>query len=225
MSSLIPAIKTDAIHSDSNTNKNESSKGKIIGFAIVIITGIGSMIVFGVGVGSYLGSISISQGNGVIMAVTGGTGGIVFLIIGIVGSVKNCPLKNKRQNKDINHIHSQQSKGAKITSVKLKPNPMQSITISNAQSALQPPKGPDKELHIDKKNSMYSATPWEVNEEPYPLPKGWNKHQAEQTTIVHYDHYNGETEITIPKGDTYFTFNGKVVIGWGKSYNPPESIW
>ncbi|MFC2049064.1 hypothetical protein ACFLR2_00100 [Chlamydiota bacterium] len=72
--------------------KSEPSQCKTIGFAIVIILGLGSLAVAGVGLGGYLpvGSLSsLGQVNSIIMMAAGGGGGIVFLTIGIVGSVKN----------------------------------------------------------------------------------------------------------------------------------------
>jgi len=74
--------------------------------------------------------------------------------------------------------------------------------------------------HIDKNNFTCAAAPWNWDdEEPHPLPKGWTKHQAEQTIIVQY----GEG-VTIPKGDTYFAYNGKIAIGFHGSYNPPSGM-
>jgi hypothetical protein len=86
------AIKTRDLSSDSHSVKNELSKGKTIGFAIVIILVLGSLAVAGVGLGGYLQAESLSglgRVNSIIMMVTGNVSGIVFLIIGIVGAVKN----------------------------------------------------------------------------------------------------------------------------------------
>jgi hypothetical protein len=89
---------------DSHIVKNEPSKGKTRGFAIVIILGLGGLAVAGVGLGGYLqaGSLSsLGQVNSIIMMAAGGGGGIVFLIIGIVGSVKNRQTSSHQQN-DLN---------------------------------------------------------------------------------------------------------------------------
>ena len=64
----------------------------MIGFAIVIILGLGGLAVAGIGLGGYLQTgflSSLGQVNSIIMMAAGGGGGIAFLIIGIVGSVKN----------------------------------------------------------------------------------------------------------------------------------------
>jgi hypothetical protein len=47
-------IRTGEHPSDPHIVKNEPSKGKTIGFAIVIILGLGGLVVAGVGVGGYL---------------------------------------------------------------------------------------------------------------------------------------------------------------------------
>lgn len=94
-------IRTGEHSSNHNIVKNEPSEGKTIGFAIVIILGFGSLVVAGVGLGGYLqaGSLSsIGQVNSIIMMAAGGGGGIVFLVVGIVGSVKNCQGSGRRQN-------------------------------------------------------------------------------------------------------------------------------
>ena len=94
-------IRTGERSSDSHIVKNEPSKGKTIGFAIVIILGLGGLAVAGVGLGGYLqaGSLSsLGQVNSIIMMAAGGGGGIVFLIIGIVGSVKNRQTSSHQQN-------------------------------------------------------------------------------------------------------------------------------
>lgn len=56
--------------------------------------------------------------------------------------------------------------------------------------------------------------------EPSPLPEDWEKHQAKQDTIVDYS----GTTVKIPRGDNYFTYKGKVAIGWHGSYNPPHGM-
>jgi hypothetical protein len=81
--------------------KHKPSKGKTIGFAIVIILGLGCLAVAGVGLGGYLqaGSFSsLGQIHSIIMMAAGGGGGIIFLIIGIVGSVKSCRTSSHQQH-------------------------------------------------------------------------------------------------------------------------------
>lgn len=112
------AIRTGEHSSDSHV-KNELSKGKTIGFAIVIILGFGGLAVAGVGLGGYLqaGSLSsIGQVNSIIMMGAGGGGGIIFLIIGIIGSVKN-----RQQGGNIEHNRSDRHDSTSNTSkVKVK---------------------------------------------------------------------------------------------------------
>jgi hypothetical protein len=71
-----------------------------------------------------------------------------------------------------------------------------------------------------KKESVIQAAPWAEDSEPETLPEGWQKHTAEENTVVDY---MGK-KITIPKGTQYFTFNGKVAIGFHGSYNPPRGM-
>lgn len=61
--------------------------------------------------------------------------------------------------------------------------------------------------------------PWD-DDEPNPLPDGWKKHTAEKELIISY----GGGEIHIPNGDTYFTFQDKIAIGWHGTYNPPSGM-
>ncbi|HEY4832974.1 MAG TPA: hypothetical protein VIH61_10495 [Waddliaceae bacterium] len=77
---------------NSHPVNNPPSKLKTFWFAIAIIVGLGSLAAAGVGLGGYLqaGSLSsLGRVNSIIMMTAGGVAGIVFLIIGIVGSVKN----------------------------------------------------------------------------------------------------------------------------------------
>ena len=112
-------IRTGEHSSDSHIVKNEPSKGKTIGFAIVIILGLGGLAVAGVGLGGYLqaGSLSsLGQVNSIIMMAAGGGGGIIFLIIGIIGSVKN-----RQQGGNIDHNRSDRHDSTSNTSkVKVK---------------------------------------------------------------------------------------------------------
>lgn len=69
--------------------------------------------------------------------------------------------------------------------------------------------------------SVVAAAPWIHDEvEPSPLPKHWKKHQAEQNIRVYY----GGQPLFIAKGETYFTYKGKVAIGWHGTYNPPMDM-
>lgn len=65
--------------------------------------------------------------------------------------------------------------------------------------------------------SIIQPAPWEYCEEPYPLPETWQKHEAKQNITVDYL----GNKITIPEGATYFTYEGKVAVGWHGSYCPP----
>jgi hypothetical protein len=96
-------IRTGEHSSIPNSVKNEPSKGKTIGFAIVIILSLGGLVVGGVGLGGYLqaGSLSsIGQVNSILMMAAFGGGGIVSMVIGIVGSVKNCQRNSRQQNEE-----------------------------------------------------------------------------------------------------------------------------
>lgn len=79
---------------------NDFSPCKAIGFAIVIILGVGGLAVAGAGVAGYLkveslcfkiGSFSnLTQVNAIALMAGGSVVGATLLAIGIVGSVKNC---------------------------------------------------------------------------------------------------------------------------------------
>ncbi len=64
---------------------------------------------------------------------------------------------------------------------------------------------------------IITCAPWDWENEPSPLPKYWQKHIAEHNIIVPY---NGK-KVHISKGNTYFTYKGKVAIGFHGTYNPP----
>ncbi len=72
--------------------------------------------------------------------------------------------------------------------------------------------------------SVVAAAPWTgewgEGQEPYPLPEQWQKHRAKQEIIVLYK----GVEVHIPKGGTYFTYQGKVAVGWHGSINPPHAM-
>lgn len=71
---------------------NPPSKWKTLGFAIAIIVGISGFAVAGIGLIGYLkvGALShLGQIDSITMMAAGGGGGIIFLITGIIGSVKN----------------------------------------------------------------------------------------------------------------------------------------
>jgi hypothetical protein len=101
---------------DSNVNcikscfTNVCKSPKELGFVIAIIVGIGGLAVAGVGFASFgstqgwfaAGALSnLSQIDAIIMMAAGGAGGIVFLIIGIVGTVKNKTFQNKKFTLDM----------------------------------------------------------------------------------------------------------------------------
>ncbi|MBA3238060.1 MAG: hypothetical protein H0T62_06885 [Parachlamydiaceae bacterium] len=68
--------------------------------------------------------------------------------------------------------------------------------------------------------SVVISAPWADDMEPSPLPKHWQKHKAKLNIVVYY---NG-IELRIPEGDTYFTYKGKVAIGFHGTYNPPRDM-
>ena len=65
---------------------------KTYGFAIAIIIGIGGLAVGGVGAAGYFGGAisNLNQVHAIIMMAAGGGGGAILLIIGVVGTIKNC---------------------------------------------------------------------------------------------------------------------------------------
>jgi hypothetical protein len=76
-----------------------------------------------------------------------------------------------------------------------------------------------------EKNAIYmecvvTCASWEDNREPSPLPKYWQKHKAKYDIIVPY----AGGKVYISRGDTYFTYKGKVAIGWHGTYNPPRGM-
>lgn len=71
-----------------------------------------------------------------------------------------------------------------------------------------------------KLESTIQPAPWEKEAEPRTLPRNWKKHRAQQNILVDYLGHI----VTIPKGDIYFTYNGKVAIGWHGTYNPPRGM-
>ncbi len=72
--------------------------------------------------------------------------------------------------------------------------------------------------------SIRMLAPWAVaygeQVEPDPLPLGWKKHLARKELVVSY----GGSELRIPKGKTYFSYNGKIAIGWHGTYDPPQGM-
>ena len=117
MSSATP--RTGEYSSDPHVVNNEPSKGKTIGFAIVIILGLLSgLAVAGVGLGGYLqaGSLSsLGQVNSIIMMAAGGGGGVIFLIVGIVGFVKNCQRSGDIHSQSTRHYPSSNIKKPKYS--------------------------------------------------------------------------------------------------------------
>ena len=71
---------------------------------------------------------------------------------------------------------------------------------------------------VDPNDFVETAAPWIGDLEPVLLPQGWVKHTATQPMLVPY---GGRAGVTIPTGDTYFTYQGKVAIGFHGTYNPP----
>src|SRR5262249_8090185 len=73
---------------------------KTLGFAIIIIVGIGGLVAAGIGGCAYFHVCTIfsniSQIHAIIMMAAGGAGGLTFFVIGIIGSVKNC--SHSKQN-------------------------------------------------------------------------------------------------------------------------------
>lgn len=65
------------------------------------------------------------------------------------------------------------------------------------------------------------SVPWDniagVMSEPDPLPEGWQKHVAKEKFTVSCK----GVKLVIGKGEHYYTHNGKIVIGWHGTYNPP----
>lgn len=72
---------------------------------------------------------------------------------------------------------------------------------------------------IARESTIIDA-PWDCTREPRPLPEHWEKHRAEQNINVDY---LGQI-VTIPTGCNYFTYEGKVALGWHGSYNPPHGM-
>jgi len=140
MSSATP--RTGGYSSNPHVANNESSKGKTIGFAIVIILGLGGLAVVGVGLGGFgaqqgwwqVGSLSnLSQVHSIIMMAAGGGGGIVFLIMGIVGSVKNHQANSCQQNdgkESTEHGSTVDSKNTKVNSEPTKKAGIVSSTVT-----------------------------------------------------------------------------------------------
>jgi hypothetical protein len=74
-----------------STHSSSPSKLKTYGFIIAIIVGIGALAVGGAGVAGYfhVGALSnMSQIDAIIMMAVGG-GGVIPLIVGILGTVRN----------------------------------------------------------------------------------------------------------------------------------------
>ena len=89
--------------------KNPSPGCKTLGCALVIILGIGGMVIAGLGLRGYLqvGSLSdLSQVHAIITMGVGGAGGILFLIAGIVGLVKNCQSSDREEGQPASLKHT-----------------------------------------------------------------------------------------------------------------------
>ncbi len=83
------------------TIENTPSKFQVLGFALVIILGMGSLATAGIGIGG-LCQVSplINPGwtGSIVMLVIGGVGGVVFVGAGIWGCVKSYSLKEELQD-------------------------------------------------------------------------------------------------------------------------------
>ncbi|MBI3901259.1 MAG: hypothetical protein HY324_03800 [Chlamydiia bacterium] len=83
-------MRTEGCGFASHSVRNEPCTERAISIALVL--GLGGLAIAGVGLSGCLqvGSLSsLGQVNSIIMMAAGGGGGIVFLIAGIIGSVKN----------------------------------------------------------------------------------------------------------------------------------------
>jgi hypothetical protein len=131
---------------DTSVN-NSTSKLKICGVAIAIIVGIIGLTVCGAGLVGYfhVGSLSnLNQVHAITMMAAGSVGGAMFLIIGIVGLVKNCSQKSNHQRNDESDVDnlalSKLQNSDPRSSEKIeKPN----ITLSSARDKAGLVYGPD----------------------------------------------------------------------------------
>ena len=121
-------VESSKIHHD--VQFHQHSKLRTYGFAILIIVGIGGLAVAGVGLGCFgshrgwwqAGALSnLNQIHSITMMAAGGSGGTIFLIIGIVGSVKN----NAKIGRGLNGL------------LTLKASPNQEIKSNEHQIALK----------------------------------------------------------------------------------------
>ncbi len=115
-SAAAPAETTRATPNDRHSS-HSPSKLRTYGCAILIIVGIGSLVAAGVGIGALgaqqgwwaAGSLShLNQVHAIILMSAGGGGGIAFLIIGIVVSVK-------RKSQASNHAPDNQGLSSLLT--------------------------------------------------------------------------------------------------------------
>jgi hypothetical protein len=110
----VPRVGSGIFPSTQNA-KNEPSKFKTLGFAVLIIFGVGGLAVAGIGAGGLLhaGSlINLGQVNSIVMLVIGGGGGILLLVIGIVGFVdtrSNTKISDKTTIQDTKHSNLEES--------------------------------------------------------------------------------------------------------------------
>jgi hypothetical protein len=84
-----------------------NSKGKTICFAIAIILSLGGLAVAGIGLGGYLQIgplLNFSQINSISIMVAGGSCGIILLIVGVAGSVKNCQTNGRDNAEDTEDV-------------------------------------------------------------------------------------------------------------------------
>ena len=116
------AIATTGERSDRLYSPGLSSKLSACGFAIAIIVGVGGLVTTAIGCAGYLGAISnLNQVHAMIMVVSGGGGGAIFLITGLVGTVKRqqCSQKDRAAIEEITFVDSKDVKKWNIDSSKL----------------------------------------------------------------------------------------------------------
>lgn len=90
-----------------------------------------------------------------------------------------------------------------------------------AKVAVQPvSKETAPETPAAQPESTVMPAPWDSKDPPMPLPRGWESHIAKEEIVVEY----AGAKVHIKKGHRYFTFEGKIAIGWHGSYDPPGGM-
>ena len=69
-------------------------------------------------------------------------------------------------------------------------------------------------------NPLVGNISWSTENPPNPLPGKWAEMKAAHSFRVSY----AEKYVHIPIGDTYYTYGGKIVMGYQGSYNPPRAF-